>query len=329
MLPGLDRTFVRRGGSADGHNVAANSREAIHGHSPQAEGSVMKHCSVAFDANIAYRAYMEDAAVVVDPFLLPSEAPGGETWAFYAVYDGHGGRAAVDVVEARLHDILLDELRSASCSFVSEKGSRQGASPPLSDEAVAEALSRSFQRIDEQLKNSDTRRCGCTATVTLVRRTPAAVRLHVANVGDSRCIVIDGSGAERRLSRDHRPTDAAEARRVEAEGGFVTRGRVAGQLAVSRALGDHALKSIGVSWRPHVAPRDATRDRALVLASDGLWDAMGDADVRRILEQAEAVGARDQAAQMLVRGAKQRGSMDNITALVAYFDTSPDVGGDM
>jgi len=35
--------------------------------------------------------------------------------------------------------------------------------------------------------------------------------------------------------------------RVEAEGGFVARRRVNGQLGVSRALGDHCLKTCG-TW---------------------------------------------------------------------------------
>ena len=80
--------------------------------------------------------------------------------------------------------------------------------------------------------------------------------------------------SEWRLSVDHRPNDPSEIRRIEGEGGFVTRGRVAGQLGVSRALGDHALKASGVSWRPYTCARDSTQDIVLIIASDGLWDAM-------------------------------------------------------
>ncbi|CAK9068971.1 unnamed protein product [Durusdinium trenchii] len=96
--------------------------------------------------------------------------------------------------------------------------------------------------------------------------------LGVANVGDSRAVSIDGSAGTQRLSMDHRPSDPAEARRVREEGGFVTMGRVAGELAISRALGDLLLKSSGLSCRPSVRAHDAKRDLALVVASDGLWD---------------------------------------------------------
>jgi serine/threonine protein phosphatase PrpC len=39
-------------------------------------------------------------------------------------------------------------------------------------------------------------------------------------------------------TQDHKPTDEAEKRRIQAAGGFVLNGRVDGGLAVSRALGD-------------------------------------------------------------------------------------------
>merc|ERR1712216_267382 len=82
------------------------------------------------------------------------------------------------------------------------------------------------------------------------------LQLHVANVGDSSALVIDSNFQGHRISLVHRPTDKKEQLRVEAEGGHVARGRVNGQLAVSRALGDHYLKTSGVTGLPSVATRD-------------------------------------------------------------------------
>ena len=45
------------------------------------------------------------------------------------------------------------------------------------------------------------------------------------------------AGAER-LSLDHKPSLPEEMRRIQDVGGFVKNGRVQGQLAVSRAIGD-------------------------------------------------------------------------------------------
>lgn len=43
-------------------------------------------------------------------------------------------------------------------------------------------------------------------------------------------------------TRDHKPTNPGEKKRIEAAGGKVVRGRVDGELALSRALGDFRYK---------------------------------------------------------------------------------------
>lgn len=249
---------------------------------------------------------MEDVTKIVDPFM--PGGPEGDQWGYYAVYDGHGGRQAVDYVEANLHNVILGELKVAS---------RGGST---SDSRVAQALQRSFNQVDDQLKPVGAWKCGCTATIALVHKTPAGSRLHLANVGDSSALVIDASFQSHRVSFDHRPTDVTEVLRVEAEGGFVARGRVNGQLGVSRALGDHWLKTSGVTGSPYLCTRDLKNDVALVIASDGLWDTLRDADVRRVIEQRVPVMPPEQIADVLVREAQRNGSTDNISCVVCLFD---------
>jgi serine/threonine protein phosphatase PrpC len=259
---------------------------------------------------------MEDAAVVIDPYNVNDGTNDAEQWGFFAVYDGHGGSQAVDYTEEKLHEILLNELRAARSAA---PRSTSGGLGVLSDQAVLDSLTRTFQKVDDQLRLVGAWRCGCTASVTLVRKTRSGMRLYVANVGDSRAVAVDCMHVECRVSVDHRPTDPSEIRRVEGEGGFVSRGRVAGQLGVSRALGDHALKASGVSWRPHVAVRDCSQDVALIIASDGVWDAMGDIDAREVLDRSLEQQVPEMAAQHLVDAAQRRGSTDNITCLVAFL----------
>jgi len=57
----------------------------------------------------------------------------------------------------------------------------------------------------------------------------------------------------------------------------VLEGRVGGSLAVSRAFGDYALKSEGVTavpyvWKHFVRPFD----KHLIVATDGIWDVLTD-----------------------------------------------------
>jgi protein phosphatase 1L len=53
--------------------------------------------------------------------------------------------------------------------------------------------------------------------------------------------------------------------------------RVAGGLAITRALGDHAYKNFGVTGLPYIV-RHVLRpfDKYLIIASDGIWDTVSD-----------------------------------------------------
>ena len=53
--------------------------------------------------------------------------------------------------------------------------------------------------------------------------------------------------------------------------------RVGGSLAVSRAFGDHALKSAGVTAKPYINKHILRPfDKYLVIVSDGVWDVLTD-----------------------------------------------------
>lgn len=54
-------------------------------------------------------------------------------------------------------------------------------------------------------------------------------------------------------------------------------GRVAGGLAITRALGDMAYKNFGVTAVPYVVKHVLRPfDKHLVIASDGVWDTVND-----------------------------------------------------
>lgn len=69
---------------------------------------------------------------------------------------------------------------------------------------------------------------GCTAVSALI--TPD--RIYVANAGDSRCVMKQGSAVD--LSEDHKPDNLLEKKRIEEAGGFVSENRVKGILNLSR-----------------------------------------------------------------------------------------------
>ncbi|EGE06768.1 protein phosphatase 2C [Trichophyton equinum CBS 127.97] len=107
-----------------------------------------------------------------------------------------------------------------------------------------------------------------------------SVRDRVANAGDSRS-VLGVKGRAKPLSFDHKPQNEGEKARISAAGGFVDFGRVNGNLALSRALGDFEFKRAAdlspeqqiVTANPDVTTHEVTEDdEFLVIACDGIWD---------------------------------------------------------
>lgn len=137
-----------------------------------------------------------------------------------------------------------------------------------------------------------------------------------------------------RLTYDHKASDPSEARRVAEAGGFVTSKRVNGVLSVARALGDHAMKGAVIS-NPHLSRTVLVADDAeggggaggmgrrepfVVLACDGLWDVMTDAEVVAFVgDRLGRGGAAGGTAKKLVRAALDRGSTDNISVMVVVL----------
>jgi protein phosphatase 2C family protein 2/3 len=105
-------------------------------------------------------------------------------------------------------------------------------------------------------------------------------KIFVANAGDSRG-VLGIKGRAKPMSQDHKPQLETEKNRITAAGGFVDFGRVNGNLALSRAIGDFEFKKSAelspenqiVTAYPDVEEHDITdEDEFLVIACDGIWD---------------------------------------------------------
>ncbi|EFN56436.1 hypothetical protein CHLNCDRAFT_35180 [Chlorella variabilis] len=223
----------------------------------------------------------------------------GEDVGCFGVFDGHGGPSAARFVRDNLFTNLLNH----------QMFSRNLA------KAVADAYAETdgqYIDLDAEQQRDD----GCTAvTAVLVGK-----RLVVAHVGDSRAVLSVGSGAVA-LSQDHKPNREDERGRIEDAGGQVVWAgtwRVSGVLAVSRSFGNRMMKQYII---PHPEIREDIlnhKNQCLVLASDGLWDAMDNHEATRLAMQYREQGA-EAAARALVAEGYTRGSQDNISALVVFF----------
>ncbi|KAG8930381.1 Protein phosphatase 2C 1 [Tulasnella sp. 417] len=142
--------------------------------------------------------------------------------------------------------------------------------------------------------------------------------LYTANAGDARA-VLSRSGKAVRLTYDHKGSDRKEVRRIQEAGGFVLNNRVNGVLAVTRSLGDSAMKDyvVGSPYTSTLELNDA--DEFLIIACDGLWDVIEDQPAVEFIRDCTSAQV---AAENLVRYALDNFSHDNVTVLVIKFGGS-------
>ncbi|KAJ2959597.1 hypothetical protein NQZ79_g4891 [Umbelopsis isabellina] len=155
-----------------------------------------------------------------------------------------------------------------------------GADPAFAEKDYKTALKDGFLNIDQDLREDKefaNDSSGCTAVVALISEDN---RVLVSNAGDSRA-VISSHGKCKPLSYDHKPVNRTESSRIVAAGGFVEFGRVNGNLALSRALGDFEFKQNSslpateqiVTANPDIIEHKlGDEDEFMIIACDGIWD---------------------------------------------------------
>ena len=117
------------------------------------------------------------------------------------------------------------------------------ASSLRAGKSCAESLFRSFIDTDVDFLDAPSGNpSGSTANVMLWDQTTGFA--YIANTADTRAVLCR-SGEALDLSIDRKGSDPEEIARIAESGGFIVNGRVQGSLAVSRALGDSALKIVG------------------------------------------------------------------------------------
>ncbi|MCJ1475316.1 Protein phosphatase 2C 2 [Lambiella insularis] len=214
-----------------------------------------------------WRISMEDAHAAVldlqlgsadDPKFKPASVE--NRLSFFGVYDGHGGDKVALFAGENVHKIIAQQ-------EAFKKGD------------IEQALKDGFLATDRAILNDpkyEEEVSGCTASVGII----SSDKIYVANAGDSRS-VLGVKGRAKPLSFDHKPQNEGEKARICAAGGFVDFGRVNGNLALSRAIGDFEFKKSAelspeqqiVTAYPDVTTHVISEDdEFLVIACDGIWD---------------------------------------------------------
>jgi serine/threonine protein phosphatase PrpC len=245
------------------------------------------------------RPEMEDASCIIVPFAHNQQQ------ALFGIFDGHFGSKCSQFVAKRLPEILVRN--------------------PNFNNDPKRALKETFQAVDKeflQWAKKDKLTDGSTAIVAVIKDK----KLFVANTGDSRGVICE-DGKAIALSSDHKPEVPKELERIEKSGGTLLLGRVQGRLGVARSFGDiefknpETLEAKYVTCEPDVEEFPITENTEFfILACDGLWDKLtNESAVDFVRERLAKRVPVSTVVKELVQEAYDKGSMDNISAILVVF----------
>jgi len=233
----------------------------------------------------------EDAFLTLEStFMHDSEVlPFG----LFIVADGMGGHESGQIASALSTQVVAEEImRRVYLPFLRGDALNAGAQPV--NEALTAAISAANEAVHQAVPDA-----GTTLTCALVLGTNA----YIAHVGDSRAYLLRQGHLEQ-LTQDH----SLVARLIEL-----------GQISPEEAL-DHPQRNVLYRAVGQVSNLEVDtylqslpRGSSLLLCSDGLWGAVPQEEITRIITAAPSPQI---ACQRLVAAANARGGEDNITVVL-------------
>ncbi len=274
--------------------------------------SMTDHSSLnIYEANIPGKKKKTEYADQDSMDIIATEL--GEHIKFFGVYDGHGskGREASQVLRLEINKKLLKDKNK-----IKNFNRKEQVDKYFKD--LFKAIQNKFDYNSSEYELS-----GSCAICVLIIET----RLYSINLGDSRAVLGCKKNDKKvaiEMSLDHKPIRDDERKRICESGGEVSdklsgvhrvfrKNDEAPGLAVSRSIGDIVAHECGVSFEPEIIEREieVESDMFVVIASDGVWDAMTSPEVvGLIFEFVEE--KKDKACKFLVDEARKRWEILNL-----------------
>ena len=258
-----------------------------------------------------------------DNFFIKKEFLGEQEQFLLGVCDGHGtfGHLVSEYITKTLPIYLQD----------------------ISDESIIS----SFISTNNSLINNSKIDCslsGSTCTTLIIN----LEKIICANLGDSRAVLAkqeNGMYTAINLSKDHKPSDPNEMKRILIKGGrikpffdeelkkylgpervWLKNSDIPG-LAMTRSIGDHLAHSVGVISEPELIKYEfCGNEKFIVLASDGIWEYIDSDECINIVKDyyendMDAIGALNSLVkEAFNRWKSMEESIDDITAIVIFFE---------
>lgn len=240
-----------------------------------------------------------------------------ENFHLIAVLDGHGGGMVADFVKEKLFPAI-------------ERCYDHGFNLKELSDTIDSLDQQAQDKAQQQLDYSG----ACMVCVLLyVDEVTGLPQTLTLNVGDCRAIMHEARGKGKKdnkgsgpngkhyaLSEDHCEANTKEKQRVLASGAYIEYGRIGGVLEPFRSIGDIDMKEREMDgWviaTPEIKKTQLQLGRStLVLATDGVWGSLVNQKVMAIA--LEFPNDPQAAADAIVTAAREAGSLDDITVVVA------------
>lgn len=224
--------------------------------------------------------------VVNQDNIYVSTTPVGNLPNLFVVADGMGGHRAGDYASRYATDAVVESITNNAETDIKK----------IITKAVEDANSLVFKKSEE---NEDFRGMGTTLVIAAI----SGDELTVANVGDSRLYLIEGS-IIKQLTQDHS---------LVAE--MVRMGQIDEQEARRRPDKNIITRAIGISDVIHADFfKSKVRDNEYVLlCSDGLSNMLEDSEMLSAVTGSDPI---EKKTSMLIDLANQKGGKDNISVII-------------
>jgi serine/threonine protein phosphatase PrpC len=238
------------------------------------------------------RNHNEDALFVLSGEQEASNA--APPFGLFMLADGMGGHQSGEIASALALRVAASWLLSRVYFPLVDSADRGGDQPSLTD-MVREAVSQANRVVTRDFPGS-----GSTLTCGMI----LGDRLFVGHVGDSRAYLLRVNQPARQLTKDHSLVNRLM------EMGQLTEEEAAihpQRNVLYRAIGQGATLEVDV-FTYALEPGDR-----LLLCSDGLWGMVDEAEIWRLVQEAETPR---QACVQLVDAANAAGGNDNISVVL-------------
>ena len=275
-----------------------------------------------------------------DIAFLEKNFAGNNSYLYLAVCDGHGleGHEVSGFIKRVLPKELSKSLYQKDI-LTNDKNDKK---------KIYNIIGQTFIKVNEQLISNETINSIFSGT-TCVSVIYTPIKLICANIGDSRAVLGRYDQNLKKwvsinLSRDHKPTEEDEARRIFKKGGrikpfvdeetgeevgpqrvWVKDDEVPG-LAMTRSFGDRVASIAGTICVPEIKEYFFNEgDKFLILASDGVWEFIQSEECINIIGKFYLNNNIEGCCEFLYnesrkRWIKEEEVVDDITMLLAFFD---------